>query len=392
MLTSRYIEDVFLAFSDLVFENKISVQPHDVSVIVNFSNVIGGSKGLTQNQGNFLLKILQKYQKISMLAGLNYVEALKDPSFKENFRILDLSKRIYVEQDCDNALWICLKFPYQLKKEFDSEFANEGKHFAWDHEEKIRKNRLYDTNLISLYEFVQKHSFEIDQSFMNALSQIEEIWQKEEQLIPHCIKINGQITLINASEEAQHYFNEKKTGNEVNDLILAKSMAFPFHGPVKTLAERAAAHSSNVFWMNDYQEYFNFINAVDGKIIILLDRTENRLQWLKNFAAKVDQALFPRHLVKICFREESGVRSDLNQWIKDNGFGGRIEEGKILIFHQKPAKWLFKDLESVKIVTTTSLYPSPNPMVRDFCNSHHCVIYLCDIRPSEKKDQSIVEL
>jgi hypothetical protein len=163
-------------------------------------------------------------------------------------------------------------------------------------------------------------------------------------------------------------------------------------GNSNTTIEKIAVSSETLFWLKDYKEFFNLINGIDGKIVILLDRAEDRLSWLKNFAQKIDEFYFPRNLVKVCFREEKDETSNLNQWIKENEFGGKVDNGKILIFHQKPAKWLFKDLECVKIVITTSLFPSPNPIVKDFCNSHSCVIYLGDIKPSEKKDQNIVKL
>ena len=392
MLTSRYIEDIFLSFADLVYQNLIPAQPHDVSVIVNFSNVISSDKGLTVNQGNFIIKLLQKYKNFSIIQGLDYTEDLKNPNWKEKFRVLDLSKKLYVQQDSEKNIWICAKFPYQLKKEFDMEFGNEGKHWHWDHEEKTRKNRLYDTNLISLFEFAQQHVFDIDESYMSALSQVEEIWQHQDQLLPHCVKINNKVTLVNAVEDAQTYFDNNKTENVSTDLLLAKSMGFPFLGSFKTHIEKIAASSENFFWLKSYEDYFNLINDIDGKIVILLDRSEDRLGWLKNFSQKIDEFQFPRNQVKVCFREEKGDTSNLNLWIKENNFGGKVDEGKILIFHQKPAKWLFKDLENVKIVTTTSLFPSPNPIVRDFCDSHSCVIYLGDIKPSEKKDRNIVKL
>jgi len=392
MLSSNLVEDIFLEFSKLFHLGKIPVQPHDISVIVNFEGVILDNKALTQNQGNYVLKILQKYQNFSNLNGLNYSETLKNPQWKQDFRILDLSKKIFVSQDQEKTIWVCLKFPYQLKKEFDSIFSNDGKSFSWDHENKIRKEKLYNCNLISLYDFAQQNSFDIDDSFMSAMAQVEEIWQNQEDIIPSCTDDDGKITLKNACQEALDYFNENFSGCRNDDLLLAKSMGFLYDKTPKNAIESIAAHDNNYFWIKTFDEYFNTIQSVNGKIVIVLDRAADAFDWLKDFSQFAEKFQISSNEIKVCFREEKNTDRGINQWIKEKGYGGKVEEGKIFIFLHKPAKWLFKDIKNVKIVTSTSLYPAPNLIARDFFNSQSCVIYLGDIKPSEKKDQRIVEL
>jgi len=53
---------------------------------------------------------------------------------------------------------------------------------------------------------------------------------------------------------------------------------------------------------------------------------------------------------------------------------------------------LFKDLDDVTLLVTNNVFPPTNVMTRDWFNSHPCVIYLGDIKPSETKGQKIVEL
>ncbi len=392
MLSSIYVEDIFLDFCKLVQFEKVPIQPHDWSVLINFENVLLEQKQITQNQANFLIKILKKYQTFAGLNGLDYESALSKPQWKQAFRVLDLTKKIFVEEDSDKCVWVCLKFPFQLKKEFEQEFTNDYGNFIWDPEKKVRKNRLYDCNLISLYEFSQKHNFEIDDSFMCAMAQVEEIWQSQEDLIPYSVFENGSIILKNATEDALRYFEEKRSVYNDENILLAKSMGFPFQGEIETLVDKISSTESTQFWIKNYEDYFDVITTIKGKVVIVLDRAADAHEWLKNFTAYAEKFYIPRNEIKVCFREEKGSNSGLNSWIKENGYGGKVEEGRILIFLQKPAKWLFKDLESVKIVTTTTLYPPPNPIARDFFNSQSCVIYLGDIKPSEKKDQQIVEL
>jgi len=116
------------------------------------------------------------------------------------------------------------------------------------------------------------------------------------------------------------------------------------------------------------------------------------INWLTKFAEDIDRSDINRNKVRVCFRAEKGAKTDINEWIKDNGFGGKVEDGDILIFEQKPAKWLFKEQDSVTLLVTNNIYPPTSIIAKDWFNTHPCVIFLGDIKPSEQKGQPIVEL
>jgi hypothetical protein len=113
---------------------------------------------------------------------------------------------------------------------------------------------------------------------------------------------------------------------------------------------------------------------------------------LTQFINDADTAGIDRNEIKVCFREPKEQDTGINEWIKTNGVGGKVETGRILIFEFKPAKWLFKEKESVKLLVSNNLYPPTNQLTKDWVGSHHCVIYLGDIKPSEQRGQNIVEL
>jgi hypothetical protein len=162
--------------------------------------LIGGEQ-ITKNQANFILKILEKYKKNSAVAGYDYTDLLIHACWKMPFRQLDLSKKIYVEKNQSGVIEICLKFPYQLKSEFEKQI-DDGKSPTyksnyWDNENKIRRLNLYDYNLIHLYEFAARHDFEIDETFMSVMADVEEIWQNCENITPCCEIIDDEIVLKN---------------------------------------------------------------------------------------------------------------------------------------------------------------------------------------------------
>ena len=394
MLPSEFAEDIFVEFYNLVSQQKISIQGQDFSPISSFHEKIINSGELTKNQANFLIKLLEKYKTISAMAGLDYGSKLADLKWQRPFRVLDLSKTIYVELR-ENKLEICLKFPYQLKKEFEDEIASREAlhtHGFWDSEDKVRRLDFYHYNLIALYEFACKHNFEIDDSFMIALADIEEIWQRQDDIIPHSTAIDNFVLLQNCSEDIQEWWYKHWTRDSNSDLLLAKSMGYPYTGIPHTAIEKIAASQENSFWMKTNQEFFQLAKSCPGKICVLLDRSSATLPWLQSFVADAEKSGVSREEIKVCFRDNKESTTGLNDWIKIAGVGGKVETGRILIFESKPAKWLFKADNDVTLLVTNNIFPPTNTMARDWFMCHPCVIYLGDTRPTETKGQKIVEL
>ena len=394
MLPSEFAEDIFVEFYKLVAQQKISIQGQDFSPISSFHEKIINSGELTKNQANFLIKLLEKYKTMSAMAGFDYRSQLQDIKWRKEFRVLDLSKRIYVELR-ENKLEICLKFPYQLKKEFEDEIERRETlhaHSFWDADDKVRRLDFYHYNLIALYEFVCKHNFEIDDTFMNVLSDVEEIWQNSEDAIPSSEYGIYGVQLKNASEETAEWWQSNKAGSVSKDLLLAKSMGFLYQEKPRNLVEKIAASQENSFWMKTNQEFFQLAKSCPGKICVLLDRSSATLPWLQSFVADAEKSGVNREEIKVCFRDNKESTTGLNDWIKIAGVGGKVETGRILIFESKPAKWLFKADNDVTLLVTNNIFPPTNTMARDWFMCHPCVIYLGDTRPTETKGQKIVEL
>lgn len=395
MLKSVFAEDIFSLFTDLVTSGIISVQAQDHAPIISFYTRIYNGDPLTKNQANYILKILEKYKYVSAVAGLDYQKNLTNLQWRKPFRILDLSKSIFVERTETGQIEICLKFPFQLKTEFDAEISGGSllsKSSRWDPEEKVRRLNVYEYNLISLYEFANKHNFEIDESFMSVLADVEEIWQNADDVLPYSENTNLGVELKNAPPDAQEWWQQHRTETFENDLLLAKSMGFRLKKIPENPVEKIAASQENSFWVKDKDLFFSIYKKVSGKVCVILDRTGNTLQWLQSFVAEADKHSVSREEIKVCFRDAKDSTTGLNDWIKLAGVGGKVETGRILIFESKPAKWLFKDSQDVTMLVTNNLYPPTNTMAKEWFQSHPCVIYLGDIRPSEQRGQKIVEL
>ena len=395
MIQSSYVEDVFLDFYDRAVD-LWQMAPQDYRILTDFYNKLSQGQELTQNQGNYLLRLLGKYQLLALSQGLDLSACLGNPVWKTSFRVLDYTKSIFVEKDEDGLLWVCLKFPYAFKDVFDREVDKLlSAQSKWDFDKRLRKIDLYQCNLIHLQEFVKKNGFEIDESFIDVVAQTEEIWDQQDSIIPHAIADGVSINLKNADADTVSYWNDHRTDSYQKNLFLAKQMGYvvKFSSTSQTLIEEISASAATDFWIKDLSTFFELYQTLGGVFCILVDRnTQDVVDWLQDFVNHSDFAGIPRNEIKVCFRESDSKNSKLNKWIKDNYVGGTVKDGKILIFQHKPPKWLFKDDIDVKIIATNSFTPIAEPLTSAWISGHHCVCYLGDIKPTKIKDKKIVEL
>jgi hypothetical protein len=393
MQSSKYIEDIYLE----VFENVLAgaLTGYDVNPACSFYTLLESKKPVTQAQADYIIRLLTKYQSAAIKAGVDYSQDLAAPKWKSQFRVIDQSKQVHIEKDEHGAPQICLKFPFQLKKEFDAgidHFEDDTNHSRWDSDRKLRILSLYRFNIIHIYDFVKKHNFIIDDSFLEIIGQVEEIWQQEDNIIPSCGIVDSKVEIKNVSNEILAWWNEHKNGVVENDLLLAKHMRLKFLGGVNSLVENIVSSASNIFWIKDISKFLDLCDKIQGCIVIVLDRSYDAQTWVRDFIAQVDTTSFNKSDIKVCFRSKREKENGFNEWIKEQGLGGTVETGKILIFDNKPAKWLFTQPRDVKLLVMNNLFPHTQTMTRDWINSHPCVIYLGDIKPTLFKDRSIVEL
>lgn len=400
-MTSLFIEDIFIEFYNKVICLEIRIDSKDYSAVTNFAKIIFDKTRFTKNQSKLVLKILTKYQKNSLQIGLDYKLALENPTWKNDFRILDLTKKVYIDIDKNERIWICFKFPYIFKDTFDKEFYPRSNYqnfydetSFYDNEEKVRKLNFENFNIIELYDLSIKHNFQIDDSFLEILGYVEEIWNNQEKILKKSKIFNEEVILINAEPDTQDFFIKNRK-NLLNDILLAKSLGHPLIKEGKnheSLIEKIALNSENWFWTNQLEQLILESKEIDGKFVIILDRASEYFTWLQNFVGIALENNVPKEEIKVCFRENSPDEKNINGWIKENGLGGKVSEGKYLIFLHKPNKWLFNYIKDVKLILTNLIYTPSDQITRKFMEIHHSVIFISDSEPSVSKEKTIAYL
>ena len=396
MTTPIYIEDIFIKFYNIMSTNGISMWGQDRSACYSFYESLTQNRQMTQNQGAYIIKLLSKYRNVCQ-PYYDYSDLLDPPMWKNTFRVVDNSKKVWIEQDDNRKIWACFKFPFQLKEKFDLEIISEEVYFShsasiWDKERKIRKLSLYDFNIIQIYEFCKEHGFELDETFMEVLSSVEEIWQNTNHYAKQSKVVNGVIQLVNAPEDAIEYFKSKQAGKMNSDLILAKNMGYRYSGIPTNMFETIANNETNKFFAKDIEQFLELSYGVEGKIVLILERGEETESWIKYLAEKIDELGYDKTDFRVCFRSSNKDNPDFNRWVNENGFGGKISDAKFLIFREKPAKWLFKQEKDAIIVASNDLLPGLNGSARSMLKSHPCVIYISEYKPVKQHGETIIEL
>jgi hypothetical protein len=200
----------------------------------------------------------------------------------------------------------------------------------------------------------------------------------------------------NTTEDAERWWDEHKTDHLETDMMLAKSMGYIVKlatSPTTDL-EKIVSKKDNLFWIENNNKFFEIYKKIKtGAVCVILDRTSDTHSWIRNFVIESSLAGINRSDIKVCFREtDLNKQNRFNEWIKEQGLGGSVDSGRIFIFDSKPAKWLFTKNLDVKLIVTNNLYPNTNTMTQQWIEHHPCVLYVGDIKPSQKRNIKIVQL
>ena len=192
--------------------------------------------------------------------------------------------------------------------------------------------------------------------------------------------------LVNAIPSAQEYFENNKTSNIDNDLLLAKLMGFQFIGKDDTIAKKISSSSSTKFRIPDIGRAIDFSESIQGTKVIILDRASDYKEWLLKFHTFLINPNIDVNKFVLCHRENNKTNPNFNQWVKDSGFGGKTDGAEYLIFLHRPKKWLFSSETDVKIVFTTGLWDSRDNITRSFVDSIGCDISISEAKPTNVED------
>lgn len=395
MATYQYIDDLYLDFYRKAQSHGLFMTDRESTAADNFYNLLANNDPITKPQSHYVLRILKNHR--DFLDQMNMDSSLiETPTFKNQFRIKDLTRRIDIETEGKHDVWIVVKQPYEYKDRFD-DFCLKSKKIIhskmiWDNDRKIKKYFFNTVNCILIKEFAEKNQYEMSESFLSFVDQVETVWNDQDSFLKKCRIDDESVTLINASESAASYFQENKKDSLNDDLLLAKSIGHPLDSLYhKTILEKICVSNNRAFWIKDINKLIDLVKSIDSKTCLLINR-EQMGSWLLEFIDTCEKNQISRSDIKIGFRASNQEKPDFNRWIKENGHGGDLEKGKLLIFKEKPPRWLIEKPGYVKIVVTTESFAPSSMMIQDWISNQICVIFLGNIKPTSFREKEIVLL
>lgn len=397
MCTQRFIEDIFIDFHKMYENGDIDIEKRDQSVISDFSFKILFDESLTEKQANFIILLLKKYKKVCLDQNFDYTSDLIDPKWVKPFRVMDYSKVIDAEKDQNGNIYVILKCPWAEKEKFEKEFFHKNKtkpQGVWDNEKKIKRYNVYSLNLIEVYEYVSKNDYIINENFQNLIFSIENIWENQDHIIPYSEIKDGGVILKNALDSINEFWEKNRTGQIEKDLFLAKTMGYPAKNiqGFPSFYKNLVTSENNIFWLPNLENFFDLYKKVGGNIVLIVKNSEVSRAWIKKFLEYSKRTTIDQKKIKVCFRLDKNNDDGFNDWIKNNGYGGKIDGADLLIFADKIPKWLLSEEKQIKIIATNSIYPIPSLTTQTLISSHPCVIYLGELMASQLKDKEIVQL
>ena len=381
MTTIYYTEDIFIDFYYNCCPSLFMPDPVRKAAS-DFVSIIEDNRKITRSQSFYILRILKTYSKAVDALNYEYTVALSFPKWKNEFRTLDTSRRIWVEDTK-----VCLKFPYQIKDTVYSVIHN----IRYDVVRQLYFISLHKINKIHLLtDLLAEFHFEIDESFDMLVGEVEDIWNNYDLYNPYSTIINNQVHIINGAQSADDWWKTNATGNVNSDLLLAKNMGFQYTGNAVTMFEKIAAAPTNLFWMSDASKFLDLAMTSTGKTCVVLDRASDSLAWIQLLVETAKVKDIPISNIKVCIRSQSQLR--MESYIKEHSLNNNWSDAKIIIFVYRPNKWFAQYIDEVSVLATNQLYPSTNSLTKDWMESHPCVVHLETTKPSIKKDKHIVNL
>lgn len=390
-----YYEDLFYKFVSHVLKCSSQIDNTDLSAMISFSNMIKSQESLTSRQASYALRLMKKYSHISSQQGFDIDEDFNKAAWKKPFRVIDHTKKVWIDAKKD-PYSICLRYPYEYKNIFDSamfQILDSNERFFWDKEEKVTKISIYRTKLLILHDILEKHNFEMDDSYVDLFSKLEIALENEENIVPHSIIQGNSVILKNISQSAEDYWKKNKTNQINDDLFIAKQMGFLLKNDTDdNVVKKIVKSANNKFWTPDFDKFFELCEKVSGVKIIFIGGHRDFFNDLKKILDSLRKTSIPLNKVKVCFRESGENGKIFNNWIRENHLGGKISNEDILIFKDKIPKWVLSKNIDVKIIGINELYPVTNRYTRIWCDSHYCVIFLGEFKASATKGEYIASL
>lgn len=392
MKLTYYAEDLFTLFYNIVIDNNISIDYVEEIVCNNIYAVCANNDNLSESQKTYIKCILEKYKCIlekyttlPFFYGFDYSNLLSNLTFKNIMNSNKILKHMVVNKCPDRGGYkIYCTVPLNKHDYYCDLFQsrlNPGNSIASTRKQFMIEFNVLAINPNTLLDVASEHEFVVDASVTHLADEYNNAVRRSAEITPHSI-VTDTVILQNATTDTIAYFNKHKTGEIEYDKFLAKRLGYPVCG-IENVSpfDKIVSSSTTTFWTTDALPIFELYKKTKCKIAVLVDAYDEFKPWISNFVDVSKTAGVAPGAIKVCYREKK-ADSEFNKWVKDNNLSGSVDSGDIYILNHKPPKWIFKNPDFINLIVTTRLFPSSMIITKHWFESHPCVIYLGDTKPT----------
>lgn len=176
------------------------------NAINNIAQQMQTPEYITRKQGNLVLKIIRRYRKVLHKNGFDVKYLINEPHFKYDFRVVNYSKKIFVDDDLVN-----IQFPYNgfLINHIKAKLKDYRGHVMFEHKEKLWQFDLledfFDPDIIQLF---LDESFELCDKSKRLLEQCNNVRGDKFSHLPMIDYEDGKLVFRNCEDELIEHFTK----------------------------------------------------------------------------------------------------------------------------------------------------------------------------------------
>jgi hypothetical protein len=387
-----HIDDIVSKLEEWGFDRlPPTIPPKDCRILTSISKLLDSTEYITQSQANLVVKILKTNLEHLNFMDPNLLGILENPTWKKDFKILDIIRQVSIAQAPNKEFLIDVSFTYdrdivKLLKDLEKiaqidKKHNEGKHVFF---------ALGEKNLITIYKALKPLNFEFSEDFLELVEKIKNI----------------DVELTQSKFNFKN-INQEKIKEDIlqNDLlILDRKIRYQYEfspnfdkNIEETLAYKIANRRKVTVYLDPEQ-----VTLVDilkslailkrDKILLIFDeyKPTNCIQQLKIIKNSLDQ--LNENNVGIYFRfDNKNDGKEFNKIISENSYNKKLNTDTKIVgtANGKIPKFMVNnDWYPDTVITFTNSFRNNRSVI--YCNACDLIVYYTTITPISVKTDVIM--
>jgi hypothetical protein len=370
-----------------LFAPPITLFSSDISITHSLSEQIQRGNGFTEKQRALTIRLVTKYAKVLSIA-LNYdvTVDLVNPTFKYPVRKLSGVKSIEVKSYESGDKKIAVKFPFNesivtaIREYKKTLHRTEFMEIGWNADEGAWIFPFTEPNVLYLSKMLGS-DFTFDDTFAEALVEIQEIENNMDQYVPMVVFQDGKFAYKNTVSKIPQptsmnllevLLDARRYGitcwDDSIDIALSSS---EISSEVRALLQNTSCTpvviESN--HLNDIKEILNYSNNV---LFVIPGGTE--LEHLKTIHKYLEDNNIANEQATVMFRLDSSSGKMCNDYIKEHNLNGQVNDTvKFVCVSGKIPKPLIESGKKFDLIVHFGTN-SAHYTLKNYIKSHHNVI------------------